>query len=249
VQVENSKLNDEDYNALEQILHECSSLNEIKINSNHIDTVTCSNLFAALYGKKLTSISFTDNWIGGKLPDNYFEFFTTQKDISSICFSLNWLGDKGIAMFLESLRKNLRKLELSCNDFNLEGIIAIRNFVRECSLLSSLDISYNLINSKLAEHIAQIINESTSLALLKVNSNQIGDRGALFIADALKQNNTITALNISDNKISLLGAQYLIDCAINNGIIKQLDLRHNSLNPEEIKKIISRAPGDVEILV
>jgi Ran GTPase-activating protein (RanGAP) involved in mRNA processing and transport len=248
VQVENSTLNGDDYNALEQIFHECSCLNEIKINSNHIDTVPCSNLFAALYGKKLTAISFTDNWIGAKLPDNYFEFFTTQKDIFSICFSLNWLGDKGITMFMRSLRKNLRTLELSCNDFYLEGMIAIRNFVRECNFLSLLDISYNLINAKLAEQIAYIINESTSLACLKANSNQLGDKGALLIADALIQNNTITTLNISDNKISLVGAQYLIDGAMKNGTLKQLDLRQNSLNPEEIKKIIYRSPGDVEIL-
>ncbi|WP_298624014.1 hypothetical protein [uncultured Legionella sp.] len=248
IHIENSNFNQADYHALERILHECTYLEKIELNSNHIDTTPCSNLFDALLGKKLSAISLTDNWIGPKLPKNYFDFFATQTEITSICFSLNWLGDTGIVMFMESLKKSVRELELSCNDFYLNGMMAIRNFVKECNFLSLLDISYNLIDSKLAKQIGCIIQEARSLACLNINSNQIGDQGAFLIADALKNNRSIVSLNIADNKISFTGAQYLMD-SIRNGAIKQLDLRHNCLNPEEKQHLTSQAPREIKILI
>lgn len=248
VRIENSKLNEHDYNALQNIFHECIHLNEININSNHIETNNCQNLFAALSGKKLTSISFTDNWIGAKLPDNYFDVFNEQHEISSIDFSLNWLGDKGISIFLNSLKKNIRKLELSCNDFYLEGMISIRKFILQCKELAELDISYNRINAQSAEQIAHLINESPSLVYLKINHNYIGDKGASSIAETLNRTSTLTKLDVSDNQISNKGARYLIEGAVKNNNIKQLDLRHNSLNPEDLNQLTERWAGTLEIL-
>lgn len=249
VRIENSKLNEHDYNALQKIFHECVHLNEININSNHIETTNCHNLFTALSGKQLTSMSFTDNWIGAKLPDNYFDIFNEQHDMNSINFSLNWLGDKGISIFLNALGISIRKLELSCNDFHLDGMICIRNFILKCKHLAELDISYNRITSKSAEQIAHIIHDSPSLACLKINHNHIGDQGAAFIAETLGRTNTLTSLDISDNQISGKGARSLIDNAARNDNIKHLDLRHNSLNREEISHISSRWAGTLEVLV
>lgn len=248
VRIENSKLNEHDYNALQTIFHECVHLNEININSNHIETTNCHNLLTALAGKQLTSMSFTDNWIGAKLPDNYFDIFNEQNDINALNFSLNWLGDKGISIFLNALGKSIRKLELSCNDFYLDGMICIRNFILRCKQLAELDISYNRISAKSAEQIAYIINDSSSLACLKINHNHIGDHGASFIAEALNRSNTLTSLDISDNQISNKGAKSLIEHAGQNNNIKQLDLRHNSLNPEEIQRLAERWAGTLEVL-
>lgn len=248
VRIENSRLNEHDYDALQTIFHECIHLNEINMNSNHIETNNCQDLFAALSGKQLTSISFTDNWIGANLPDNYFEVFNEQDEINSVNFSLNWLGDKGISIFLNSLKKNLHKLELSCNDFYLDGMISIRKFIPQCKNLSELDISYNRINAKSAEQIANIINESPSLAYLKINHNHIGDKGASFIAETLNRTNTLTSLDISDNQISDKGARCLIENAGKNCNIKQLDLRHNRLNQDEMNHISEKWAGTLEIL-
>lgn len=249
VRIENSKLNEHDYTALQNILHECIHLNELDMNSNHIETTNCHNLFTALSGKQLTSMSFTDNWIGAQLPDNYFDIFNEQQDMHAINFSLNWLGDKGISIFLNALGKSIQKLELSCNDFYLEGMICIRNFILKCKQLAELDISYNRITAKSAEHIAHIIHESPSLACLKINHNHIGDQGAAFIAETLQRSKALTSLDISDNQISSKGARSLVDNAGKNGNIKHLDLRHNSLDSEEIRHISNRWVGTLEVLV
>ena len=249
VRIENSKLNELDYNALQTIFHECVHLNEVNINSNHIETSNCQNLLSALSGKQLKSLSFTDNWIGAKLPDNYFDIFNEQNEMNDINFSLNWLGDKGISIFLNALGKNIRKLELSCNDFYLDGMICIRDFIVKCKQLAELDISYNRISAKSAKQIAHIIHESPSLTCLKINNNHIGDQGASFIAETLNQTNTLTTLDISDNQISNKGAKSLIEQAGKNGGIEQLDLRHNSLNPREINHFAERWTGKLEVMV
>ena len=248
IHIENSKLNEQDYSALHNIFHKCDHLNELNMYSNHIETSNCHALFDALSERQLTTMSFIDNWIGAKLPDNYFDAFKQQHEMSSIDFSLNWLGDKGISIFLNSLTKNIQKLQLSCNDFHLEGMINIRNFILQCRHLSELDISYNRINEKSAEQIAHIINESTSITCLKINNNEIGDKGASLIADTLNRTHTLATLDVSDNQISPSGAKDLIEKASKNSTITQLNLRHNSLNSEEMNQIANRYTQTLEVL-
>jgi Ran GTPase-activating protein (RanGAP) involved in mRNA processing and transport len=233
--VENSVLNDKDYVALEDIFHHSHDLHEVTLHANHIDLGHLIELFSALPGDKLTSISLTDNWIGEKISNDFFEFLTHQSALNHIDFSLNWLGDKGVIALLESIHKNLQQLQLSCNDFHLEGMKAIRQFILQCQHVSELDISYNRLDAKAAEQIASIISESDTISSIKANSNQMSDQGAELIADAMKPNTKLAFLDVSDNGITCQGAKHLIERALATRQIKRLDLRHNALNREDIK--------------
>ena len=252
IQVENSVVNNEDYAALQTIFHQCKALNEIKLNSNHIDSEHMYELFSALPGKQLMSISFTDNWIGEKIPNNFFEFMLTQQSIQFLDFSLNWLGDSGIIKLVDSISHNVHRLQLSCDDFQVEGLIAIRHFILQCSQLSELDISYNNLDANSAKQIAGIIGESDCISSIKANSNQFGDKGAALIADALKYNDKMINLDVSDNGISNIGAKDLVKSVSKKAVMRQLDLRHNPINPDEIDQI-TRAMAEshplIEVLV
>lgn len=238
IHIEHSILNNDDFSALENIIKHCSELLEVKLDSNHIDMSHAHDLLCALSVNHLKSLSFTDNWIGDKISEDFFEFLTTQQQMTSLDFSLNWLRDKGIVKLIESISSNLEQLQLSCNDFNSDGMMAISNFVVKSSSLAELDISYNRLDAKSAEYLAKVIKESHQITSIKANSNQLGDGGAAIIADALNQKLNPIRLDLSDNKISYAGAKCLIDCVSADGVKRHLDLRHNPLNKEDLHKII-----------
>jgi len=238
VYIEDSILNDDDFFALENIFNHCGELNEIKLNSNHIDDQHAHELFSALPENKLQSIGFTDNWIGENISNDFFDFMKKQKKITSLDFSLNWLGDKGIIKLLKSIGYSIEKLNLSCNDFHLDGMAAICNYAVNSPHLSDLDISYNFLDDKAAKKIAFIINKNKCIATIKINSNQIGDKGARLIAEALQHNVNPIQLDLSDNQISDEGARFLIESAFVDGTYRHLNLKFNPINKEKLSKII-----------
>lgn len=238
IQIEHSVLDHTDYLALEHLIGHCCSLVEVKLNSNHIDMNHAQGLFQALCATQLTCFSFTDNWIGEKLSDEFFVFLKQQKKLTQLDFSINWLRDKGIVKLMESLEPSLEELKLSCNDFHREGLMAISEFVSKSLRLKTLDISYNQLDSDCAQLIASMINASQGITSIKANSNRFGDKGAQIIAKALKQTNKPLHLDLSDNALSELGVKQVLDFASLDGVARQIDLRFNSINREALGQII-----------
>jgi Ran GTPase-activating protein (RanGAP) involved in mRNA processing and transport len=248
IHIENSSLDNSDYSALENIMHHCSELFVVELNSNHIDTLHAHNLLCSLTETHLKSLSFTDNWIGEKIPKDFFDSMKNQPEITSLDLSLNWLRDKGIITLVESLRPCLDRLNLSCNDFHFEGMRAISNFVVNNPHLLELDVSYNHIDAKSAESIAQIIKECNSIQSIKANSNQIGDEGAVIIADALHHNLKPIHLDLSDNGISDKGVKRLLDAASINNVTIKLDLKHNPINKIKLTQMIQAKQKDYSLM-
>lgn len=238
IHIENSLLSNEDYLALEHIITQCSDLFVVELNSNHIDVHHAHELLCALSQGHLKSLSFTDNWIGEGITSDFFEFMKKQHEITCLDFSVNWLRDKGIAKLMEAITPNLEQLQLSCNDFHADGMMAISGFVINSPYLSELDVSYNHLDAKSAEHIANMIKESECISSIKANSNQLRDGGAAIIAAALHQLEGELRLDLSDNEISNSGAKCLIDHAVTDGVTRQLDLRYNPINREELSQLI-----------
>lgn len=211
ISINHSNLNDKDYKALHDILKLTSKINEISFYANHIDTEDISYLFDSLPRKKLNTIKFIDNWIGDKIPANFFSFLKKKK-LFVLDFSLNWLRDSGVQLLLETIDSNteLKELVLSCNDFGLAGMKAVRHFVSKHPSLEVLDISYNNLNEACAKEISTMIIESQSLTHLNVRSNKIRDEGVCLIANALKLNTHLKQVDLSDNEVSEIGLSRLL---------------------------------------
>lgn len=233
IHIDNSSFDNSDYSALENIINHCTTLLEVELDSNHIDTMHAHNLLNALTETRVKSLSFTDNWIGENIPKNYFSCMKDQQEMTELDFSLNWLRDKGIISLIESLNPCLKKLNLSCNDFHFEGMKAICHFTIKNTQLTELDISYNHVDANSVKILADIIKKNGSITSIKANSNQIGDEGAAVIANALSQVNRPILLDLSDNNISDKGVKHLLNCVSTNKTNIQLHLRHNPLNKIE----------------
>ncbi|KTC79850.1 Leucine Rich repeats (2 copies) [Legionella cherrii] len=236
ISVDHSCLNDKDYFALHDILKLSSKVNEISFEANHIDTDRIAYLFESLPSKELNKVKFTDNWIGDKISSDFFSFLNTKK-LAVLDLSLNWLRDIGVQRLLNAIDANteLNELVLSCNDFGLDGMKALRYFVLEHPSLKILDISYNNLNERCAEEISAMITESRSLTHLNVRSNKIGDAGAELIAQSLKSNNNLKYVDLSDNKISETGLSQLVREAEAHSHLEDLILKHNDLLPSALK--------------
>ncbi len=236
ISVDHSRLDDKDYHALHDILKLLSKVNEISFYSNHIDTDHITYLFESLSSKKLDKIKLVDNWIGEKIPSDFF-FFLQKKKLRVLDLSLNWLRDAGVQHLLEAIEANteLNELALSCNDFGLGGMKALHHFVSQHSTLEILDISYNNLDEKCAKEISTMITESNSLTHLNLRSNKIGDTGAEFIAQALKSNKNLKYVDLSDNRISETGLSQLVREAVAHDKLAGLVLKHNHLLPSTLK--------------
>lgn len=234
--IDHSNLNNKDYIALHDILKLSSKIKEISFKSNHIDTNDVAYLFDSLGGKELKTVKLVDNWIGDKISANFFSFLKNKK-IAVLDLSLNWLRDIGVMHLLDTLdaRTELTELRLSCNDFGLSAMKALRHFVSRHPSLTALDISYNQLNGACVEEISTMISESHSLTYLNIRSNKIGDEGANYIAQALKSNNNLRHIDLSDNEILESGLSRLLQVAETHDKLENLILKYNHFIPTVLK--------------
>lgn len=240
IHIEHSLLDDNDYKALKDILNHCPNILIVELIANHLDMSQAQTILSELAQMQLNSLSFTDNWIGEKIPSDFFDFMGHQEQINIVDFSVNWLRDKGVTQLVAVLNPSVKQLQLSCNDVDGEGVEAIADFVCSSPNFADLDMSYNHLNHKSASSIARMINDS-SMSTIKLNSNLLGDNGVKVIADALSHCDKAISVNLSDNQISLKGAKYLIKNVTSSGVRRHLDLRFNAVDYRELRPIIAKA--------
>ena len=240
IHIEHSSLNDDDHFALKHIFNCCLEICIIELISNHFNLAQANSVLRDLSANHLRSLRFTDNWIGEKVPESFFECIRAQFEINNLDFSENWLRDRGVSQLVQFINPSLKKLHLSCNDFSLEGMKAICKFILDSHQLVELDVSYNHIDSKAASHISRMIHDSNSLNSLKINSNHLGDHGAFAIADALHQKPSTFNLDVSDNQISIEGAKYLINAFCSQATKKHINLKHNSFCNADLAVVINK---------
>ena len=240
IHISNCTLHNEDYLSLKNIFSQCNKISTIELNSNHINSTNANNLFNELSKNHLKSFVFTDNWIGNKISSDFFDFLSIQQEIMHLDFSLNWLMDLGIANLMKSINTNIVKLNLSCNDFHSDGMMAISNFASNFPNLSELDVSYNHLDIASANYIAKLIKENNSIKSINVSSNVLTDGSAAIIAEALSQNTNAICLDVSDNKITNTGAKFLIESVIDGGVIRELNLKYNPIKQDQLRTLIQQ---------
>lgn len=236
VHIDHSDLNKTDFNALKELIHLSQQFITIELESNHLDTQHAQCFLESLPLEKITALSFTDNWIGEKIPDSFFSFFQHMSHIVDVNFSLNWLRDKGVSLLVDALLPNLNILQLSCNDFNSVGMKAISDFVINCPTLSELDVSYNHLEGTSAQCLADAIKNCKNLIRIKANSNQIGDCGVDSISKALNHSSSLIHLDLSDNQITYDGAKKLVE----NNSCRYLNLKHNPIDRDQMQRLTNK---------
>jgi hypothetical protein len=123
----------------------------------------------------------------------------------------NFIGNESAVCFAEALTcfdVRLQVLDLSSNDINDQGAIALAqiykklsNSDRKCSL-STLYLSNNRIGNAAAVEFSKCLLQNETLMLLDLSYCRIADSGGLSFAEALPLNSHLQTLNLSHNRLS-----------------------------------------------
>ena len=153
---------------------------------------------------------------------DFLESHTTQ---------LSRISDAGAVALAQALHHNstLKWLNLSYNSISDAGAVALAQALHHNSTREKLKLS-NSISDARAVALAQALHHNSTLEMLNLSYNSISDAGAVALAQALHHNSTLEELNLSNNSISDAGAVALAQALHHNSTLKGLYLSNNNIS-------------------
>lgn len=168
--------------------------------------------------------------INGEIPIKSFRN-ATQKHI--ILTSVGYcIPDIIILGLLIRDNNTVTKLDLSDNNINSAGAIALSSGLKINTFLSELRLSINCISDKGAKAIAQALKNNTSLSTLDVCQNKIHDVGAIAFGEFLKSNSSLKKLFLNYNQIGDGGTRAIVEGLKHNKTLHMLFLDGNKIGNE-----------------
>ena len=177
---------------------------------------------------------------------------STLEELSLFRCEIDAEGGKAIGVGLQTGIAVLNKLELSDNNIEDEGAIALGKALKKNKSLTELMLNTCNIGPNGVIALAAALSESTAvLKKLALSYNNIGDKGATAIGNALKTNSTLEELWLINCEIGLGGKK--LAAALSQGAmaLTNLDVRLNSLTNEDTEALQEAARGrtDFELSV
>jgi hypothetical protein len=168
--------------------------------------ILCNGLFIKTKASHLISLDVSDN----ELSD------------SSICYLSSYLHD--------SL---LKYLNLSWNQIQYKGVIALFNSLKQNQSLTTLDLSWNSIGSPsvdknrlVAASLKNMLIDNVTLIHLNLTNNQLNSFDFPIISEGLNKNKTLLGLHI-DSNVGIIDSY---------GYLNEPSLTNNKYSNNNIKK-------------
>lgn len=147
------------------------------------------------------------------------------------------VGAIGGRAIFECLRHNqhIQSLDLEDNQLGLNvdadagGLDPLCAAIRENSVLTNLDLSYNNLAARGCAAVAEAFEQNASINELSLRGNNVGDVGAHALAAAIGKSGKVSRLDVSDNGISEGGGEALGALISGSGPLKQADFSWNAL--------------------
>jgi Ran GTPase-activating protein (RanGAP) involved in mRNA processing and transport len=111
-------------------------------------------------------------------------------------------------------------------------VLALANFLRDNTTVTSLKLDYCSICTAGARALAEALNVNTTLTTLHLGGNDIGAEGAVVLSEVLRVNTTLTTLYLGGNEIGSKGAVALSKALLGNTTLTTLDLNLNFIGAE-----------------
>ena len=206
--------------ALIAAIHNCSSLQEKKIEQLEVE-----------FDDEPSDVSTEE------VRASLTQLFNAHPDMVDIKESLRDLSateQNNIKASVIALCCGYSKIiTLNKNSISDAGAVAIAQALHHNSTLKQLYLSFNSISDVGAEAIAQALHHNSTLKQLYLSFNSISDVGAEAIAQALHHNSTLEQLCLSHNSISDTGAVAIAQALHHNSALKRLYLNANDDIGEE----------------
>ena len=148
------------------------------------------------------------------------------------------LRDEDIDVLIKAIGQNIAPEGL-CLDGNkltlADGKLA--NAIAKNTTIKKLRLSYNNINDEGIKHLANALKENNTLEVLDLGSNNIGDEGAKCLADMLVANKSLQSIGLGDNNIGDEGAKCIADMLAVNKTLQWISLANNNISDKGAESI------------
>ena len=227
----------------------CSTLIDLTLIESHLGDVGSRLLALAIGSSKHKSLK-TVALIGSDISDEgsvdiitALSMHSNLKQLDIIGNSLSTKGCTALSTLLRCSATRLRKLYLTNNEINDEGIDALVPVLKNCSHLQTLVLSNNLaVSLRGWQQLATILEAPNSINLteLTIMSNNIDDQTKAKFVSALVNNDTFKCLYgigrpiTSVSKAGKVLLRLLCDTSsINSTYLSNHTLRHFGCIPNE----------------
>ena len=187
---------------LGEALVNIKQLESINLASNLLGDLAIDEVLKGmLLSANLKEINFSNNSLGQKSSESQFihnlnSIIKNSNTLVKLDLSWNNLRGEVAEIFIESLKENysITSLDLSYNLFGVsssEGLPAATKFsevLHENTILEEINLSNNLIDSKVAFCLAHGIRNNTSLKSFNIEGNPIGSSGIKFLIQSINDN-------------------------------------------------------------
>ena len=224
--LEGNCLTDRSMSVVVQVLEHISTITELTLSDNKIDSLTARSLSRLLLSPnstirtlRLSSADFDDSEVA-----LFMQCFSKNRSVSHLDFSRNRVGGSSNLPTAASSNKGKdgQLPVVKCG-----GCEAIATALANSRTLSYLSLNWNSIGPSAATFLSRGIAESHSLCELHLAYNCIKDPGAEAIGGALLHNKSLQHLDLSGNQITFSGCFVLSWALRVNQALRVLDLSSN----------------------
>ena len=171
--------------------------------------------------------------------------FISMLDQQVVSLKHRGVGAAGGRAIFECLRfnKNIEALDMEDNQLGLNvdvdagALDHVCAAIRENSVLTNLDLSYNNFAGRGCAAIAEALEHNSKIRELSLRGNNMGDTGARALEMRLNERGQLMKLDVSDNGIGEQGGQALGGLLARLGSLKQADLSWNSVGGRGIASV------------
>lgn len=125
--------------------------------------------------------------------------------------------------------KELERFRISNGNASNEQIKIILSSFSMHKSLTTLDLSYNIIDDSVCDCVGKLLISSCPLECLILKCNKITDIGVKSIAAALFENTKLKKLDISLNMVGNEGSCFLAHVLLSNNSLEDLDISKNKI--------------------
>eukprot|EP00029_Vermamoeba_vermiformis_P011039 TRINITY_DN5967_c0_g1_i1.p1 TRINITY_DN5967_c0_g1~~TRINITY_DN5967_c0_g1_i1.p1 ORF type:complete len:484 (-),score=25.70 TRINITY_DN5967_c0_g1_i1:69-1520(-) len=179
----------------------------------------------------------------GSVKPNSCKYFAELLKVNKTIKKLNFLDgssieDKGLCFIsevLENHNRTLTTLILQGNQIENEGCIRLCNALKKNTSVTSLDLSYNMLEYDAWKSIGDMLKNNSTLKVLGlIESGYKSEDGCVALVEGLKQNSTLTHLNILRNSFDRNSTNALIDLVASNKSITSLSMASDLFEDPQI---------------
>jgi Ran GTPase-activating protein (RanGAP) involved in mRNA processing and transport len=254
-------MGDTQFNNLQQLgkaLHKNTTLEEINLQNNDINSTMLFNMYEELKKEK-GAFSIRKFHLSGNQLDIVIQgkekHWKTMGQLLQMATNLTYLDLSNCQLHKEHMvtigealkpeyKIPLETLLLRKNNIGKYGLKPLSQGLKQNTALKVLDLSGNDLGVLGANSVASMLLENKGLQELNLFGNFIEIEGAIMIAEALGVNTTLKRLDMGLNRIRVRGALAVAQVLAKNTTLERLALKHNHITDKAGMAIASAIVGN-----